>query len=911
MWVALVSASAAGAEDLGSVAFYYGDALPSDRLAHFDHVVVQPEHIDRPPDRALSGDTQAVAYVSVGEARRDDRGRRGWTLGRNEGWDRPIMDLTSIGWQRRIMARVDRLAAAGYQAFFLDTLDSYRRAVTGDDARAAQRAALVAIVRRIRSHHPDAMLLINRGFEVLPRIHDRIDGVVAESLHAGWDQSSRRYVDVDADSRDWLLERLKRVRERFGLPVVVIDYVAERERARARALAQRIAEAGFVPYVTNHRLDMIGVGSVEVVPRRLLVLYNGDETALTDSAAFNIAAPVLEYLGYALEYRDVGEALPQRSLVGRYAGVVAWLDGVVGSDRARFERWISDRVLERVPLVLVGQPVVRNSELLAAMGVERGGAAPTPPLEVVTRGPGARGFEGRPEARRLAVPAWRSASDKHDVAFAFRDTENRRWEPIAAAPWGGYALAPFVLEALVDDHNRWRIDPFRFFSEALDRSPFPIPDPTTENGRRILTTHIDGDGFSSRAEREGTPLAARVVLERVLERFRLPTTVSVIEAELAAADDPPGRGVNELEALARALYRRDYVEAASHSFSHPYDWRQPGAVDEADAATPAMSALAPADYQLDFEREIDASVDYIEQRLLPPGKRVATFLWSGNANPPPEAVRRVHALGIANFNGGDTAPTERFPSVTELSPHLRPTAGGLQYLAPVTNEIPFTDGWRGPYYGYRRAIEAMHLTGRPRRLKPFGIYYHFYSGTKPASLEALVDVHEWVLARAPLALWVSEYVARVRGFHEATLARDLDGTWSVRALHGLRTLRLPSALGRPRLASSRNIAGWRNTRVGRYIHLSGDQARLALADDGRAADEQPRLVAANGVLEQWEAAGPGRVRLRLRGHRPLRFAVAAPDACRLDGASARREADDDVQRYALAAKRLDATLVCH
>ena len=37
----------------------------------------------------------------------------------------------------------------------------------------------------------------------------------------------------------------------------------------------------------------------------------------------------------------------------------------------------------------------------------------------------------------------------------------------------------------------------------------PRPDTTTENGRRIATVHIDGDGFPSRAEVRGSPYAGK------------------------------------------------------------------------------------------------------------------------------------------------------------------------------------------------------------------------------------------------------------------------------------------------------------------------------------------------------------------------------------------------------------------
>ena len=44
------------------------------------------------------------------------------------------------------------------------------------------------------------------------------------------------------------------------------------------------------------------------------------------------------------------------------------------------------------------------------------------------------------------------------------------------------------------------LDPFRFLQAALRLPPMPAPDVTTDNGRRSLLIHVDGDGFASRAE---------------------------------------------------------------------------------------------------------------------------------------------------------------------------------------------------------------------------------------------------------------------------------------------------------------------------------------------------------------------------------------------------------------------------
>lgn len=79
--------------------------------------------------------------------------------------------------------------------------------------------------------------------------------------------------------------------------------------------------------MSNGALNQVGVGSIEPMPRKVLVLYDAKRTDynnLAYSSAHFYAAMPLEYLGYGAVYQDVNEPLPENTLTGRYAGIVAW-----------------------------------------------------------------------------------------------------------------------------------------------------------------------------------------------------------------------------------------------------------------------------------------------------------------------------------------------------------------------------------------------------------------------------------------------------------------------------------------------------------------------------------------------------------------------------------------------------------
>lgn len=242
-------------------AFFYGAQVPVSGLAKFERVVVEADQVaDLRPLRVAGANI--FAYVSVGEA-------EGWRasaralppelfLGRNASWGSRIADLTHPGWQRYLLD--DRMAvlwAAGYRAFFLDTLDSNRMATKDAAQERAQTAALEQLIKGLHDRFPGVKLLLNRGFDVLPAVAPLCVGVVAESLFQGWHAGLQTYVRVGEADRCWLLNRLKKVREGFGLPVTVIDYVSPAQPALAQDTARRIAALGFTPWVSGPGLDVL------------------------------------------------------------------------------------------------------------------------------------------------------------------------------------------------------------------------------------------------------------------------------------------------------------------------------------------------------------------------------------------------------------------------------------------------------------------------------------------------------------------------------------------------------------------------------------------------------------------------------------------------------------------------------
>src|SRR5690606_17748901 len=113
------------------------------------------------------------------------------------------------------------------------------------------------------------------------------------------------------------------------------------------------------------------------------------------------------------------------------------------------------------------------------------------------------GFEAQVTLRTRGLERVENAPSATKNLLRLKDDENGVIDAVSLTEWGGFAFSPFILEVGEAGRTRWFVDPFAFLKASLRLPDMPIPDTTTDSGRRLLTAHIDGDGFPSRAEQRG------------------------------------------------------------------------------------------------------------------------------------------------------------------------------------------------------------------------------------------------------------------------------------------------------------------------------------------------------------------------------------------------------------------------
>lgn len=864
----IISASQAVASDpASSVAFYYGANPPVNSLSQFDRLILEAENI-RPSElrKLKQHGSSAYAYLSIGEVgpQRDWKHliKPEWTAGVNTAWNSTVMDMTSSGWHRFVLQRVDLLIAQGYDGLFLDTMDSYQIHSTNAAMRSAQEEALANLIYRIKRKHPSIKLISNRGFEVMDKVGGYLEAVAAESLYSRWNNEDSAYQPVPEADRQWLHSKLTEVKNKHNLDIISIEYVAPANRDKAIEVAKQITALGFTPWVANPTLDYVGISTLEVIPREIIMLYDSRVNGPIELAEVHtLLAMPLEYMGYVPVYHNIADTgLPQGTLKGAYSGLVMWnRDFIKGYD---YDSWLNKQLDDQLPLAIFGSIGTELTDTLAQkLGVSPVGRVDTFSLERASS-TNMVGFEAPVPERIDAYAASLKNKDPLNTShLSYQDRTGTNIDMVLTGPWGGLAVHPTIIDLGLDPIVDWIVDPFEFLKTSLQLIDAPMPDITSENGKRLWFAHIDGDAMPSWAELPGRNLGSEIIRDKIIERYELPHAISIVEAEMYTADRR-----ERMEKTARDLFALDYVEIATHTYSHPFSWQalKPGSPSGVDN-------LPIPGYKFDIDREIGGSVHYIDTQLAPPGKKTKVVLWSGDAIPLADAIATVEKYGLVNMNGGNTIISKQTPSVAAISANVRTVGDQTQIYAPIMNENIYTNEWLGPFDGFRRVIETFDMTGYPRRIKPVNVYYHFYAGTKKAALRSLEEVYDWTMQQDLMPIMPSEYIVKVPHYRSAGVARYLDGRWKVSGLGPIKSLRTLARNSFPDLASSDTLIGTSESHDATYLHTNG--ADIVTFDMTPSRPRIPHLVTSNAAVKHWNLRPDSRISVRLAGALPVELEI--------------------------------------
>ncbi len=879
---------------------YSAEPEAADLLA-FECSILQPDaKADLTPGHALG--RKYFAYVSLVEvgkhasyaAKLKEAGVP--LLAPNPAWNSQCVDLTSPLWEAFVVEQIARPAVTkGFDGFFLDTADSVGLLAEAEPAKAKQHvAAVIALVKKLRSSFPGKEIILNRGFALLAELKGAVDGVLIESVFQTFNAKGE-YGPVAAGDHQALVQKIAEIKA-GGLRVYVVDYLAPGQGALAVSVVEQLRKLGAEPFLTTKELQGTLLGPITRVARKILVIYGSvlaesevaEKFAADSFTAERLQMP-LEWLGYEVEYVNVGQRSPPAILDDQYAGIIFDVETKLPfGGEAWYVDWILEQQKRGSKILFTGQypfqQDVQRIRLLQGLKVWGSYAQVPRPEKVELRkvNRDVMNYEATLVPHPAEIEDSRAPEGSQvDVSVSCTDEAANKliFDAIYSCSWGGALLDPYATFQVSAEDQASLFDPFKFLQRIFPGGRFPAPDPTTRDGQRIFYTHIDGDGFCGVTGHAGNEICGAIVRDRILKKYPFPITVSLVEASMRGWEiGQDDKDVAHYEEVAKACLALPNVQAASHSFSHPYVW-----IDRDDEYIPLYEnrglELKPlTNYDVEhpvMAREVRGSVEYI-QKFCPPDKKVDLMLWSGNCRPSPEALKICREMGIENMNGGNTVISKRHPYLANVSPRVMLWDGELQIHAANQNEFVYTKNWTGPYYGgFAQVLETFAATEEPRRLKPVNIYYHFYSAVTIGSLRALEKIHDWVLSQPLHSLPAVAYARIARDSYGTKIYQSGASAWLLVNQGHQRTFRLDDVQGLPDLAACSGVTGYRKVGSALYVHTKGERVTQVVL----AAQPAPRLHLESSQGEiSWQELSPRKAQFTVSELRPKHQVVLAGSA---------------------------------
>lgn len=621
------------------------------------------------------------------------------------------------------------------------------------------------------------------------------------------------------------------------------------------------------------------------IDRRVLVLYKKSEAHSVEELPFyNRAALVLEYLGLIPVYQAVEDGLPNDNFMDNIRGIVTWHTKRYMYKAQQYGDWMLHQIKRGKKVVILQEygadydletqePTTNQSEVMKALGIryiDKGEKREDYEPKVRLADKSMLGFERKFDPSTITYDeVYTSIDSRNKVFLSFQDRDYGNVDLGIISPIGGVCLkqSPFYFpphdaghialirkalkgeiaseEAAQETLGAWSLNPYRFFSEALGINPLPTPDVTTLNGSRIFYAHIDGDALDSVSLIDGAHLAGFYIYEGILKKFNdIPTSVSVITKNIEEMGNDYYRPA---VVLARKIYDLPNIDAAVHTATHPFDWV---------GGDPYIINPDHYPYKIGYKppnllEEIWGAKLFADHNLMPPDKNVTTLFWSGATNPDKQALALVWRTGMHNLNGGDPRYDDEYPSLAGLAPYSLPYPPYRQYLTSAQNDYFYTLFLTGDWGGQKKVLQHFARTDKPYRVYPMNLYYHFYSGIKNESMDALRYVYNYIRSIDAAPIFATQYLEIIEDYYNTHVGFDGQAYWVENGGY-LRTIRFNGKV-HVDMGRSEGVIGYSHNNNQTYVHLDGSKRRrIFLAD---TPPKVPYFIQATQFIDQLKYTG--------------------------------------------------------
>jgi len=253
-----------------SYACYYGKGAVEQLSKQGAAIIETKTQTPRNIAAVKKAGTVVVGYISVGEdselRKGDGQGPGGYDSryfdkdhdnipDKNGTWNSYYANAATKSWTDDVLKTAQQMEDRyGVDGYFLDTVETV-------SLYQQSRDGMINLIRKLREAHPNSVIVLNRGFDVIADTGDIVDGFMYEVLTLGYDMATKNYYKMRVSSLDYSRRQmetlLRPLQKANGLVVMALDYAAGPDDPNVHVAYDRAVTLGAIPCVTNVYLGAI------------------------------------------------------------------------------------------------------------------------------------------------------------------------------------------------------------------------------------------------------------------------------------------------------------------------------------------------------------------------------------------------------------------------------------------------------------------------------------------------------------------------------------------------------------------------------------------------------------------------------------------------------------------------------
>ena len=239
-----------------------------DQVRSYELVIVEPDFYTKTEVEALKKTgTTILAYITLGET---DSNRWYYPLleqqgfiGINENWGSAYLDLENEEVRSILLEKMlPEVMIKGFDGLFLDTID----AVAPYTERRGLRSHMVDLIKEIRVHFPDKIIIQNAGLFLLEETRSSIDAVLIEDIASGYDFENQRYYIKNLEEFNERLNLVRNTAIEFNIPIFIVDFAET--KADIFEVRSRLDTLNVPYFISNIQLSKLP-GKAETVANKV------------------------------------------------------------------------------------------------------------------------------------------------------------------------------------------------------------------------------------------------------------------------------------------------------------------------------------------------------------------------------------------------------------------------------------------------------------------------------------------------------------------------------------------------------------------------------------------------------------------------------------------------------------------